>query len=150
MTRLMTKVFDTWAGLFMQKTGRGTKKEEGSRVAVDLVRGRERCRHASVCRELDTELLAQEKSVKRKEEAHIFFVRVCVWIALLVVLSLSRCCGIDRRSFVQMFSGRWGMMIVRKEVGFPRRRQRVLCGKMSLMVLPLRFGDERDAIEVWT
>ena len=40
-------------------------------------------------------------------------------------------------------------MTVRREKGFRRRRQRVLCGKMNFVVLPLRFGDEKlDRIEM--
>ena len=48
MKRLVTKVFDRWTGLFMQEIRRSTKKkQEGSRVAVDLVRERER--EMSIC-----------------------------------------------------------------------------------------------------
>ena len=142
MKRLVTKVFDRWTGLFMQETRRSTKK--GGRVESCCGLGaRERCRHALVCRELDTELLAQEKSGKRKEEAHSLFffvcVCVCVWIAILVFLSLSRFCGIDRRSFVEMFCNQRRLMTVRREMGFRRRRQRVLCGKMNFVVFAASF-----------
>ena len=47
-----------------------------------------------------------------------------------------------------MFCNQRRLMTVRREMGFRRRRQRVLCGKMNFVVLPLRFGDERDTIEM--
>ena len=87
-----------------------------------------------MCREQDTELLAQDKSGKRKSWRTALFVCVCVRVAILVFTSWSRCCGIDRRSFVEMFPVSWEC--------FQRRRQG-LCGKMNLVVLLLLTGDER-------